>query len=93
MNSPNRLDFTPEEIDGLIHRLENKCLQEGDYLLLSEILRAMIWLNCSLQEKELTIRRLRRIFGIKTESAKKLLDLAQGKSSKKSKSQEDLYSF
>jgi transposase len=38
----------------------------------------MIWLSFSLQEKELSIRRLRKIFGIKTESAKKLLEMAQG---------------
>lgn len=80
MKAPNRIDFTPEEIDSLIQRLDNKCLEEGDYSLLTEVLRAMIWLSFSLQEKELSIRRLRNIFGIKTESAKKLLELAHGKS-------------
>ena len=80
MKAPNRLDFTPEEIDQLINRLNNKCIEEKDYSLLTEILRAMIWLSFSLQEKELSIKRLRRIFGIKTESAKKLLELAHGKS-------------
>ena len=78
MKTPGCLDFTPEEIDGLINRLNNKCLQEGDYSLLTDILRAMIWLSFSLQEKELSIKRLRKIFGIKTESAKKLLEMAQG---------------
>ncbi len=80
MKAPNRLDFTPEEIDSLIYRLDNKCLEEGDYSLLTEVLRAMIWLSFSLQEKELSIKRLRNIFGIKTESAQKLLELAHGKS-------------
>lgn len=80
MKAPNRLDFTPEEIDELINRLNNKCLLEGDYSLLMDILRAMIWLSFSLQEKELSIKRLRKIFGIKTESAKKLLELAHRKS-------------
>jgi len=79
MKAPNRLDFTPEEVDELINRLNNKCLVEGDYSLLTDILRAMIWLSFSLQEKELSIKRLRKIFGIKTESAKKLLELAHGK--------------
>jgi transposase len=82
MKAPNRLDFTPEEIELLVDRLENKCLLESDYPLLTEVLRAMVWLSFSLQEKELSIRRLRSIFGIKTESAKKLLELAQGKSTK-----------
>jgi transposase len=79
MKAPNRLDFTPEEIDSLIQRLKNKCLEEKDYSLLTEVLRAMIWLSFSLQEKELSIKRLRNIFGIKTESAQKLLELVHGK--------------
>lgn len=79
MKTPNRLDFTPEEIEALVHRLDNKCLLNNDYELLTEVLRAMIWLSFSLQEKELSIKRLRSIFGIKTESAKKLLELAHGK--------------
>ncbi len=82
MKTPTRLDFTPEEIEALVYRLDNKCLEEKDYALLTEVLRAMIWLSFSLQEKELTIKRLRSIFGIKTESAKKLLELARGKKSK-----------
>lgn len=80
MKPPRRLDFTPEEIDLLIDRLNQKCLQEEDYPLLTDVLKAMIWLSFSLQEKELSIKRLRKIFGIKTESAKKLLELAHGKS-------------
>lgn len=90
MKAPNRLDFTPEEIDALIQRLENKCLQERDYTLLTEILRAMVWLSFSLQEKELSIKRLRKIFGIKTESAKKLLKLVHGKSLQKDSDSNEL---
>jgi len=80
MKAPNRLDFTPEEIDALLIRLDGECLQKRDYSLLADILKAMVWLSLSLQEKELSIMRLRKIFGIKTESAKKLLALAHGKS-------------
>lgn len=90
MKAPNRLDFTPEEIDALTHRLDNKCLQEGDYSLLTDILKAMIWLSFSLQEKELSIKRLRKIFGIKTESAKKLWELAHGKSPDQSSNLENI---
>lgn len=80
MKAPNRLDFTPEEIDQLINRLNNKSIADEDYSLLTDILRAMIWLSFSLQERELSINRLRKIFGIRTESAKKLLELVHGKS-------------
>jgi transposase len=84
LKTPSRLDFTSEEVDALVDRLNNKCLIESDYPLLTDILRAMVWLNFSLQEKELTIKRLRAIFGIKTESAKKLLEFARGNSAKPS---------
>lgn len=81
MKAPNRLDFAPEQIDELIDRLNNECLRKEDYPLLADLLRAMVWLNFSLQEKKLTIKRLRAVFGIKTESAKKLWEFARGKSS------------
>lgn len=45
MKSPDCLEFKPEEIDGLIDRLNGKCLQEGDYPLLTDVLRAVIWLS------------------------------------------------
>jgi transposase len=82
MPSPKRLDFTPEQIEALIERLNNECLEKTDYPLLAELLKAMVWMNVSLQEKQLSIQRLRSIFGIKTESAKKLLKVAQGQAAK-----------
>ena len=81
METPKRLDFTPEQIEELVNRLNSKCLREEDYPLLADLLRAMVWLNFSLQEKQLSIQRLRAIFGIKTESAKKLMEFAQATAS------------
>ncbi|MFZ0565008.1 MAG: IS66 family transposase [Chlamydiales bacterium] len=78
MQKPGRLDFTPEQIEGLLDRIDQECLEKRDYPVLADLIRAIVWMNLSLQEKELTIRRLRSIFGIKTETAKKLLDVAQG---------------
>ncbi|MCB1212965.1 MAG: IS66 family transposase [Chlamydiia bacterium] len=90
MKKPTRLDFSPEEIEALVSRLENQCLEKKDYPLLTEILRAMIWLSFSLKEKELSIKRLRSIFGIKTESAKKLLEFANAESSRDDSKNEDV---
>ena len=73
MEMPGRVDFTPEQIETLIERIEKKCLAEEDYSALASLIRAIVWLNLSLQEKKISIQRLRKIFGIKTESAKKLL--------------------
>lgn len=85
MQTPRRLDFTPEQIEALLDRIANKCLEADDYPLLADLIRAIVWMNLSLQEKELTIRRLRAIFGIKTETAKKLLNLAGEQSDQKPK--------
>ncbi len=79
MQQPDRLDFTPEQVEALIERISNKSLLESDYPLLANLIRAMVWMNFSLQEKELSIRRLRTIFGIKTETAERLLRLANKK--------------
>jgi transposase len=76
MKNPKRLDFNPEQIEALIERLNSKQLTDQDYPLLADLIRALAWLNVSLQEKQLSIQRLRSIFGIKTESAKKLIDFA-----------------
>lgn len=86
MQKPGRLDFTPEQIEGLLERIANESLEKKDYPVLADLIRAMVWMNLSLQEKELTIRRLRAVFGIKTETAKKLLNLAGGESDEKPKS-------
>ena len=79
MSAPNRVDFSPEQIEALIDRLHNESLLKEDYPLLIDLLRAMVWMNFSLQEKTLSIQRLRSIFGIKTETAARLFDLAKGK--------------
>lgn len=86
MSAPNCVQFTPEEVEGLIDRLNHKCLREEDYLLLTDLLRAMVWLNMNLQEQKLTIQRLRAVFGIKTETAKKLLKLAGGQAQRQTNS-------
>jgi len=72
MRAPNHLDFTPEQVEALIDRLDKEALEKEDYPVLTNLLKAVIWMSFSLQEKQLSIQRLRAIFGIKTESAKNL---------------------
>lgn len=72
MKAPKHLDFTPEQIEDLIDRLSQEALKKEDYPVLMGLLEAIIWMNLSLQEKQLSIQRLRAVFGIKTESAKSL---------------------
>ncbi|MGE4169077.1 MAG: IS66 family transposase [Candidatus Babeliales bacterium] len=82
MKRPKRLDFTPEEIERLIARIENQQLEASDFPLLADLVRAMIWMESALKEKQLSISRLKAIFGIKTESAKKLSKFLEQSSSK-----------
>jgi transposase len=72
MKAPTHLDFTPEQIEALIERLDKQALAKEDYPVLTNLIKAIVWMNFSLQEKRLSIQRLRSIFGIKTESAKNL---------------------
>lgn len=75
MKRPKRLDFTPEQVEALMARIENKQLETDDFSLLADIVRAMLWMESSLKEKTLSIARLKAIFGVKTECAKKLAKL------------------
>lgn len=72
MKAPKHIDFTPEQVEALIDRLNKEMLTKEDYPVLTNLLKAIIWMNFSLQEKQLSIQRLRAVFGIKTESAKSL---------------------
>jgi hypothetical protein len=81
MKAPKHLDFTPEQVEELIARLDNQDLRREDYPILTNLLKAIIWMNFSLQEKQLSIQRLRAIFGIKTESAKRLAKLVEAQAS------------
>ena len=77
MKAPKHLDFTPNQVEDLIDRIGTETLAKEDYPILADLLKAIIWMNFSLQEKSLSIQRLRSIFGIKTESAKRLNKLME----------------
>lgn len=72
MKRPKRLDFTEDEIDALLKRIESGQPNIDDFPLLADVLKAMVWLEHELTENKLSIRRLRAIFGIKTEKLKRL---------------------
>ena len=69
------LEFTPEQIEELIDRIEKKCLVEEDYSVLASLIKAVDWLDLSLQGKKINAQYLRKVFSIKMESAKKLLKI------------------
>jgi hypothetical protein len=86
---PKRIDFTADEIEALMMRIESQKLEAADFPLLTDLIRAMVWMENSLREKQLSIRRLQSIFGIKTESAKSLQKLLKPALSKVSSQKEN----
>jgi len=74
MSPPSgRIQLSPKEFEALLQRLAQQRLEPKDYELLIQVVQAMGWMSHELEEKNLSIRRLQRIFGIKTESSKNLL--------------------
>jgi transposase len=73
MKIPKRVEFTVEEVEQLRSRIINNTLTEQDRQLLPGLLDSIVWMGRELEEKKLSIKRLRRVFGIITESTKNLL--------------------
>jgi len=75
MQMPIHLEFEPEQIDALFEKLESKKLEAEDYALLKRFTQAMILITQALAKKEVSINNLKAIFGIKTESAKRIASM------------------
>jgi transposase len=72
MDEPKRLELTPKEVSALLDRLDRGELSDEDCHQLKEVLLAMVWMGQKLEDKDLSIRRLQRLFGIKTEKAENI---------------------
>ncbi len=70
---PGSVQVSPEEFESLLGRLAQQRLEPNDYELLIQVVQAMGWMSHELEEKKLSIRRLQKIFGIKTESSRNVL--------------------
>jgi len=71
MKNPKHVDMTPAQAEELIARIQNNNLSDTDRELCAESLQLVFWLQSSLREAKISIKRLKSIFGIKTE--KKLI--------------------
>jgi len=70
---PGNIQLGPGEFESLLQRLSQQKLEPDDYELLIQVVQAMGWMSHELEDKKLSIRRLQRIFGIKTESSRNIL--------------------
>ncbi len=71
MKKPKHVDMTPAQAEELIERIKNNNLSDTDRELCAESLQLVFWLQSSLREAKMSVKRLKSIFGIKTE--KKLI--------------------
>jgi transposase len=78
MTDPKRIEMTEEEFNGLLERLERGTLTDEDRTRISECLKALAWMGSKLESKDLSIHRLRRLFGVKTESLSNLFGVSPG---------------
>ena len=73
MKEPLPVELTPTEIDELkkaIHNIPDDYLNAAQKNVLSGIFNCMLWMVAKLEESKLSIKRLRRLFGFKTEKKK-----------------------
>ena len=88
MNTPKRIDLTPEQLDALLKRVEAGTLQDGDYEIIKGMAETLSFLSQALDNKNTSIKRLLKlIFGDSTEKTAKVLqrNKAGGKKKKKKK--------
>ncbi|MBI2837492.1 MAG: IS66 family transposase [Acidobacteria bacterium] len=71
---PKEIDLTEEQLQELIRRLDQNCLTPTDRDLIKGVLGAHVWLSRKLQEREMSLKRLFRLFFQKrTESSRNIL--------------------
>jgi len=88
MNTPKRIDLTPEQLAALLKRVEAGTLQNGDYEIIKGMAETLSFLSQALDNKSTSIRRLLKlIFGASTEKTAKVLQRhkAGGKMKKKNR--------
>ncbi len=69
--APKQVKLTPEQIRALQSRLQENKLTQDDLTLLQSVLSFTLWLQEQLARAKISIKRLRKLFGFKTEWRKK----------------------
>ena len=69
-HAPKQVTLTTEEADALKERIKNKVLIDKDVNHLLGLIAFNFWVQERLSRAKLTIKRLRQLFGFKSESKK-----------------------
>jgi hypothetical protein len=64
---PERIDITEDEADKLIERINTSNLSAEDIKIIAGVIHFCLWLQVKLTEAKITIRKLSKLFGIRSE--------------------------
>ena len=70
---PKIIELSGEDLDSLLKRLESGNISASDCRKLKALISVYRWLVRLLEEQKLSIKRLKRLFSIKTEKSEKIL--------------------
>ena len=68
---PERIDLTADEADKLIERINSNTLSDDDKKIVAGLIHFCLWLQMKLTQAKITIRKLSKFFGIRSEKRSK----------------------
>lgn len=71
IKEPERVDLSEDEINNLQTQIQKSNLSKDNQDLLIKMVQGFVWLNRMLSAKKLSMRKLMRLFGFKTEKKSK----------------------
>ena len=86
---PEIIELTERELEELLCRVKNEQLTRQDYALIEGLLNTFFRINSLLEEKNLSIKRLLRLFGKKSEKAKDIFKDDNSTNTKSDKDKDD----
>jgi|SRR5665811_707848 len=70
-NTPEMLDISAQQLSDINARISSNSLLEEDKRIIVLVLSAYAWIQTQLQRHKLSIKRLKNMFGFKTEKRKR----------------------
>ena len=68
---PEKIDLTAEEANKLIAHINANCLSEDEKKVVAGVIHFCLWLQVKLSEAKITIRKLSKFFGVRSEKRTK----------------------
>lgn len=87
--SPKPIDLTKDEASELVHRIDTCNLSSKDKTMIKGVLNFSFWLESSLRDAKVTIKKLYRIFNFTSDKRTKSPNKTQSKSSDSKEANDD----